>query len=191
MSTVLISCSTTKNKKRLPESAPVTAVLTIVAGITSLFKSEDWIWVGLLCWAAKTKYFHEKRLRIKKNKNANHISNLSRYPLQKLTQKWIKACLWSWSAKAEVAKTLLAEDGIRDCLATVGPGTIYVTGSSQCCCTAVHSQKRGAWKNVQGFWRDGLNRSAGWMRPAAVVGGARRNFLRGGAETLRKIFCSH
>jgi len=31
----------------------------------------------------------------------------------------------------------------------VGYSAIYVTGGSQCCCTAVHSQKCAAWKNEQ------------------------------------------
>ena len=37
---------------------------------------------------------------------------------------------------------------------------LYSGSSHYCCCTAVHSRKRGAWKNVQGIWRAGLNCSA-------------------------------
>jgi len=28
---------------------------------------------------------------------------------------------------------------------------LFNTGSSHCCCTAVHSRKRGEWKTVQGI----------------------------------------
>jgi len=47
-----------------------------------------------------------------------------------------------------------------------GYSVIYVTGSSQCCCTAVHNRKRGVWKNVQAIWWDGLNWPTCKMQPA-------------------------
>ena len=43
----------------------------------------------------------------------------------------------------------------------------FVYTYSQCCCTAVHSRKRGLEKKVEGIWQVGLNRSAGRMWPAS------------------------
>ena len=43
------------------------------------------------------------------------------------------------------------------------------TPSSQCCCTAVHSQKPGAWKKLQGIWRTGFNWWAGRSSATPVV----------------------
>jgi len=40
---------------------------------------------------------------------------------------------------------------------------VHATSSSQCCCTAVHSRKRAALKNVQEIWQAGLNWAAGRM----------------------------